>query len=388
MAHAPHPRPLDLALPFEAHIRLEPALLRRVFDVNPDGVLVIDDDGVVAAANPAAVALTGYPHERLVGLRVDELVQIEARQRHRDLRMDAQRERVERPMSASTTLTLARADGVLVPVEIALNAIDGSGDYMAVIRDVTERVKIKDRLELSEEVVLLARERERIARDLHDTVLQRLFGLGLELQAAGMRAEPATAERLGNAVDEIDLVIALDEPDTRLEGRIERSAFDLHCVPVVNLFEKTLDRVLVSERFSEFHVVPDRNRPLDFEIYQIVSVTGHGETSDQERAFVPFYRARDTDLESNAFYTLHRAPRLFSDRERLSGRRSSYAGTDAFVSIVDADMAPCAAPVRQLRGDFEELLTHRCIQSIPGPAPECRLTTRKQTGQDRYRDFL
>lgn len=207
MAHAPHPRPLDLALPFEAHIRLEPALLRRVFDVNPDGVLVIDDDGVVAAANPAAVALTGYPHERLVGLRVDELVQIEARQRHRDLRMDAQRERVERPMSASTTLTLARADGVLVPVEIALNAIDGSGDYMAVIRDVTERVKIKDRLELSEEVVLLARERERIARDLHDTVLQRLFGLGLELQAAGMRAEPATAERLGNAVDEIDLVI-------------------------------------------------------------------------------------------------------------------------------------------------------------------------------------
>ncbi|MEI2703860.1 MAG: PAS domain S-box protein [Ilumatobacteraceae bacterium] len=207
MADAPHPRPLDLALPFEAHIRLEPALLRRVFDVNPDGVLVIDDDGVVAAANPAAVALTGYPHERLVGLRVDELVQIEARQRHRDLRMDAQRERVERPMSASTTLTLARADGVLVPVEIALNAIDGSGDYMAVIRDVTERVKIKDRLELSEEVVLLARERERIARDLHDTVLQRLFGLGLELQAAGMRAEPATAERLGNAVDEIDLVI-------------------------------------------------------------------------------------------------------------------------------------------------------------------------------------
>ena len=149
MAHAPHPRPLDLALPFEAHIRLEPALLRRVFDVNPDGVLVIDDDGVVAAANPAAVALTGYPHERLVGLRVDELVQIEARQRHRDLRMDAQRERVERPMSASTTLTLARADGVLVPVEIAssLTEVEGEPVVLSISRDIRERQREVRRLQ-------------------------------------------------------------------------------------------------------------------------------------------------------------------------------------------------------------------------------------------------
>ena len=148
--------------------------------------------------------------------------------------------------------------------------------------------------------------------------------------------------------DEVDIVLALDEPDPRLEGRVDKSCFDLFCVPVINLFEKTLDRVLISERFSEFHVVPDRNRPLDFEIYQISSVTGYGETPDQERQFLPFYRARDTDLETSAFYTLHRLPRLFSDRERLTSRRSSYAGTDAFVSIVDGDMAPCRTDLRQL----------------------------------------
>lgn len=193
--------------PESAVSELEAGLLRRVFDVNPDGVVVIDARGKVAAANPAAVTLTGYPHDRLIGLSVDELVPQEARRRHTGLRVAAQRDRVERPMSGSMTLTMVRADGTRVPVEIALNAIDPTVGYMAVIRDVTERVKIKDRLQLSEEVVLLARERERIARDLHDTVLQRLFGLGLELQAAGMRAESPTAERLGTAVDEIDLVI-------------------------------------------------------------------------------------------------------------------------------------------------------------------------------------
>jgi len=83
------------------------------------------------------------------------------------------------------------------------------------------------------------------------------------------------------AGDEVDLVIVLDEPDTRLEGpQVNKSCFDLFCVPTINLFEKTLDRILLSNRSSEFHVVPDRNRPLDFEIYQLTSVTGHGETPD------------------------------------------------------------------------------------------------------------
>jgi len=151
------------------------------------------------------------------------------------------------------------------------------------------------------------------------------------------------------AGEEVDLVIALDEPDTRLEGRVDKTCFDLFCTPAINLFEKTLDRVLISERFSEFHVVPDRNRPLDFEIYQITSVAGYGETSDQEQSFLPFYQARDTDLETSAFYTLHRVLRFLSDVERRAGKyHAGYAGTDAFISIVDADMAPSHPDVQQL----------------------------------------
>jgi signal transduction histidine kinase len=50
-------------------------------------------------------------------------------------------------------------------------------------------------------------EQERIARDLHDTVIQRLFALGMRLQAAERLADGAVAERIGGAVDAIDQVI-------------------------------------------------------------------------------------------------------------------------------------------------------------------------------------
>lgn len=148
--------------------------------------------------------------------------------------------------------------------------------------------------------------------------------------------------------DDLDLIIVLSQADVRLEGRIDRSCFELYCTPAINLFEKPLDRILLSDRYSEFHVVPDRNRPLDYEIYEILSVRGYGESSDQDRDFLPFYQTKDIELEAGSFFSVQRGPRLFSDREHSTGRRSSYAGTDLFLSIVDQDMAPHKPNVRQL----------------------------------------
>jgi signal transduction histidine kinase len=50
-------------------------------------------------------------------------------------------------------------------------------------------------------------DRDRLARDLHDTVIQRLFGVGLNLQSMSGRAPREMAEGLSAAVAEIDRVI-------------------------------------------------------------------------------------------------------------------------------------------------------------------------------------
>jgi signal transduction histidine kinase len=48
-------------------------------------------------------------------------------------------------------------------------------------------------------------DRERIARDLHDTVIQRLFATGLSLQgAARLAVRPEVTERIERAVDDLD----------------------------------------------------------------------------------------------------------------------------------------------------------------------------------------
>jgi signal transduction histidine kinase len=51
-------------------------------------------------------------------------------------------------------------------------------------------------------------DRERIARDLHDTVIQRLFAVGLGLQATlRLVDDPAVTNRLMTAVDDLDITV-------------------------------------------------------------------------------------------------------------------------------------------------------------------------------------
>ncbi len=62
-------------------------------------------------------------------------------------------------------------------------------------------------------------ERERIARDLHDDVIQRLFATGLSLQAAAqMIKEPVAVERIMRAVDDLDTSIR----------QVRSTIFELH----------------------------------------------------------------------------------------------------------------------------------------------------------------
>ena len=81
----------------------------------------------------------------------------------------------------------------------------------AMVRDVTERHLAEEELartQLEHEQLQLASDRERIGRDLHDIVIQRLFATGLALQGLTTLVEPPEAAwRISAAIDELDTVI-------------------------------------------------------------------------------------------------------------------------------------------------------------------------------------
>ncbi|MDG4779998.1 GAF domain-containing sensor histidine kinase [Micromonospora sp. WMMD961] len=57
------------------------------------------------------------------------------------------------------------------------------------------------------ELLVVLEDRERIARDLHDVVIQRLFATGLQLQSAAPMGRPEVAKRINAAVDDLDATI-------------------------------------------------------------------------------------------------------------------------------------------------------------------------------------
>jgi type VI secretion system protein ImpG len=150
--------------------------------------------------------------------------------------------------------------------------------------------------------------------------------------------------------NELELVLLLGRGEPTLESVVDRSNLALHCTPALNLFPKRADRIHVDDSAHEYHVVPDRTRPLDFEVYAITDVVGHGIGSDSEQEFLPFYSAYSTDEEHKhtAYFTTRREPRLLSPTARRRGPRSSYVGSEVFLALVDPTQSPFSGDLRQL----------------------------------------
>ena len=160
-----------------------------------------------------------------------------------------------------------------------------------------------------------------------------------------------------SASGSLDIIFMFSQRDPRLENVLTTSNLRLSCTPVINLFEKTCSRIHLEDRFHEFHVTADVTRPLDYEIFDILRVTGYGAAREDQRDFQPFYRATDFDPGRNAYYQLRREPRVPSEKERRIGGRSQYAGSEVYISLVDEKNAPYATELAQL--GVEALCTNR-----------------------------
>jgi type VI secretion system protein ImpG len=168
----------------------------------------------------------------------------------------------------------------------------------------------------------------------------------------------APAVRRCNA-QEIEILVLTDLHDSALDGVLGLDNLSLFCTPAVNLFPRRADRIHLTEAANEYHVVPDRTRPMDLEVFTIQEVVGYGSSSDVKQLFRPFFAWNDQmgADDTPAYYTIQRQPRLISARQRAQGTRSSYVGSEVFLSLVDPDEGPYRSNLRQLA--IETMCTNR-----------------------------
>jgi PAS domain S-box-containing protein len=164
------------------------AAYRGVFEATSDGLLISDFVGQILTANPAAGAILGYSDADWAGLTLTALIASDEQgQLHRHLAV------VAAGGQFRAQLTGRRRDGRTVPLEVYGSALSYHGQprLLCALRDITERVEAE---QLRAQRV--REERQRLARELHDSVTQSLYGITLYSTAAARQlaaGDPAMA---------------------------------------------------------------------------------------------------------------------------------------------------------------------------------------------------
>ncbi len=156
---------------------------RHLVDNSPDIVWSVDTDGRFTFLSDSLESRTGWKPEQLLGQRFTVLsgaTTIEAAtQAWKMLRAEPNREQRVR-------LDLPLPDGRIAQTEVAITGtlIDGkfAGAHGSV-RDISERERLEGDLRSQAAELAASGERAHLARELHDSVTQALFSMGLTLRS-------------------------------------------------------------------------------------------------------------------------------------------------------------------------------------------------------------
>lgn len=156
-----------------------------------------------------------------------------------------------------------------------------------------------------------------------------------------------------------DVVLLFSRSSDLLPGALSPSNFRLFATPAINLFEKQLGRTPFSPDDHEFHLVPDRTRPLDFEIFRLLEVKAHMRDDLEARPVAPLYAlgALLYDWRDALFYVPRLTPRRLSTRERKLRKRGDYTGTETWLSLTAPGNPERLGDIRELA--IRALVTNR-----------------------------
>ena len=130
---------------------------REIFQSMSEGIIMVDDSGKIAIANPVAEQIFGYEHNELNGTIMENLLPERYRKGHMNFRRAFNADPHPRRMGFGRDLTALRKNGSEFPVEISLSFTQVQGNLlvMAFISDISQRKQAEDALKRSEEQLIV-----------------------------------------------------------------------------------------------------------------------------------------------------------------------------------------------------------------------------------------
>lgn len=137
--------------------------------------------------------------------------------------------------------------------------------------------------------------------------------------------------RLGKR-ERCELVFQLDSPSRTLRN-IGADNFQLGCTPIINLFPRTSEPLVIDDTHYEYLLAPDRQRDAFTEVHSIVSVVASDPNAERAVTVPDFAGLGHIDSSKDAvFWTARREHSL----------RPHIVGTDIYLSFVDQNKSPKA----------------------------------------------
>jgi PAS domain S-box-containing protein len=191
------------------HERAE-TMFHSLVESAPDAMVIVGSDGRIVLVNAQTDQMFGYRREDLIGAEVEILIPPRSRGAHNQHRTGFFANAEVRRMGVGLELWGLRRDSTEFPIDVSLSPLRTEQGLLvsAAIRDITEQLTVQSDLSDARAEAQVFAERERIAGELQDHAIQRVFAVGLTLQSVMMRVHSADVqERLNAAIDDLQEVV-------------------------------------------------------------------------------------------------------------------------------------------------------------------------------------
>lgn len=153
--------------------------LRAILETAVEGIITIDERGIIESFNLAAERIFGYKAKEIIGKNVSILMPSPHREQHDAYIGNYLRTGRAKIIGIGREIVARRKNGTVFPMDLSVSEVQLANCrlFTGFIRDITERKQLeKEILEISE------REQRRIGQDLHDGLCQHLAGIELMSQ--------------------------------------------------------------------------------------------------------------------------------------------------------------------------------------------------------------